>query len=148
MVRMTGSESDSASRQLARYIREVGALYMPKTFQLKMIFRQDRFLRGGEHTAFNEQGFASVRLTEYRENYNHQHQTARTENGIEYGDLPKFVNFDYLANVARLNIATLAALASAPAPPAEVKVLTRNLENDTSLAGGPLLADWQRYEVL
>lgn len=71
MVRMTGSESDSASRQLARYIREVGALYMPKTFQLKMIFRQDRFLRGGEHTAFNEQGFASVRLTEYRENYNH-----------------------------------------------------------------------------
>ena len=79
-----------------------------------MIFRSDRFLRGGDHISFNEQGFAAVRLTEYRENYNHQHQTPRTENGIEYGDLPKFVDFDYLANVARLNIATLASLASAP----------------------------------
>ena len=79
-----------------------------------MVFRRDRYLRGGDHTSFNEQGFAAVRFTEYRENYNHQHQNVRTENGIEYGDLPKFVDYDYTANVARVNAATLASLASAP----------------------------------
>jgi hypothetical protein len=78
-----------------------------------------------------------VRFTEYREDYNHQHQTPRTENGIEYGDLPKFVDFQYVANVARLNLATLAALASAPAPPTKVKLLTKQLENDTTLAWEP-----------
>ena len=74
-----------------------------------------------------------MRFTEFREDYNHQHQNVRTENGIEYGDLPKFVNFDYVANVARLNAATLASLASAPAPPMNVKILTKHLENDTTL---------------
>ena len=147
-VRTLGTESDSVSRQLARYVAEVGETYFGKStsplkpkeglngapvFHVMMIFRQDRFLRGGDHTSFNEQGFSAVRLTEFHENFNHQHQTPRTENGIEYGDLPKFVDFDYLANVARLNIATLASLASAPAPPAQVRVLTRNLENDTTL---------------
>lgn len=133
-VRTLGTESDSSSRQLARYVNEVGMMYFPSMkFHPLMIFRQDRFLRGGDHTSFNEQGFSAVRLTEYHENFNHQHQTPRTENGIEYGDLPKFVDFDYLANVARLNIATLASLASAPAPPAQVRVLTKNLENDTTL---------------
>ena len=98
------------------------------------MFRHDRYLRGGDHFSFNEQGFAAVRFTEFRENYNHQHQNVRTENGIEYGDLPKFVDYDYTANVARLNAATLASLASAPAPPANVRLLTKELQNDSTLA--------------
>src|SRR5207248_4740982 len=95
-------------------------------------FRRDRYLRGGDHISFNEQGYSAVRFTEYQENFTRQHQDVRTEKGIEYGDLPKFVDFDYVANVARLNAATLASLATAPAPPAEVKILTQQLENDSS----------------
>jgi hypothetical protein len=93
----------------------------------------DRYLRGGDHSSFNEQGLAAVRFTEFREDYNHQHQNVRTENEIEFGDLPKFVNFNYVANVARLNAAALASLASAPAPPAKVRLQTAKLENDSTL---------------
>src|SRR5689334_3743771 len=132
-LRNLGGESDSASRELARYIDSVSETYDFGAFTPKLIFRRDRYLRGGDHTAFNEQGFAAVRFTEYREDFNHQHQTLRTENGIEYGDLLKFVDFDYVANVARLNAATLAALASSPAPPAEVHLLTKQLENDSKI---------------
>jgi hypothetical protein len=102
-----------------------------------LVFRHDRYLRGGDHISFNDQGFAAVRFTEYRENFNHQHQNVRTENGIEYGDLPKFVDYDYTANVARLNAATLASLASAPAPPADVRLLTKQLQNDSTLEWEP-----------
>ena len=132
-IRSLGAESDSISREEARYIRQVAAQYLPSSFQPLLVFRPDRFLRGGDHTSFNRQGFAAVRITEYRENYAHQHQTPRTENGIEYGDLPKFVDFDYAANVARLNVATLASLASGPAPPANVRIETHKLENGTTL---------------
>jgi hypothetical protein len=132
-IRNLGGENDSTSRQLARYVRETAQKYVAKPFEPKMVFRRDRYLRGGDHTAFNESGYAAVRFTEYRENYDHQHNNVRTENGIEYGDLPKFVDFAYVANVARVNAATLAALASAPAPPANVRLLTRNLENDSTL---------------
>ena len=108
--------------------------YLPaKTFQPLLVFRPDRFLRGGDQTSFNQQGYAAVRFTEFRENYNHQHQNLRTENGVEYGDLPKFVDYDYVANVARLNAAVLASLASAPAPPADVRILTKELQNDSTL---------------
>src|SRR5262249_36294921 len=86
------------------------------------------------HSSFNDEGFAAVRFTEYREDYNHQHQNIRVENGVQYGDLPKFVNFDYVANVARLNAATLAALASAPAPPANVRLSIKNQENESTLS--------------
>jgi hypothetical protein len=99
-----------------------------------MIFRLDRYLRGGDHSSFNQQGFAAVRFTEWREDFHHQHQDVRTENGVEYGDLPKFVDFQYLGRVARLNAATLASLASAPAPPANVRLQTKDLENDSTLA--------------
>jgi Peptidase family M28 len=132
-IKATGGENDSPSRELARYIHSVGETYDFGQFTPKLIFRRDRYLRGGDHSAFNEQGFAAVRFTEYREDYNHQHQTLRTENGIEYGDLLKFVDFDYVANVARLNAATLAALASSPAPPADVHLLTKELENDSKM---------------
>jgi hypothetical protein len=134
LIRSLGGENDGASRQLARYIASVSKEYLPaKEFHPLVVFRRDRYLRGGDHTSFNEQGFAAVRFTEYRENYDHQHQNVRTENGVEYGDLPKFVDYDYVANVARLNAATLASLASAPAPPAKVRILTKALVNDSTL---------------
>jgi Peptidase family M28 len=131
-IRNLGGENDSASRQLARYIAEVSRTYKTAAKPL-IVFRLDRYLRGGDHISFNEQGCSAVRFTEYREDYNHQHQNVRTENGIEYGDLPKFVNFDYVANVARVNAAALASLASAPAPPAKVRLQTKQLENDSTL---------------
>jgi hypothetical protein len=135
VIRGLGAESDSISRELARYIVEVGGAYSPGVKPM-LIFRLDRYLRGGDHSAFNDQGFAAVRFTEYRENFNHQHQDLRTENGIEYGDTLKFVDFGYVARVARLNAVALAALAAAPAPPAAVKVITTNLDNNTTLKWG------------
>jgi hypothetical protein len=133
-IRAVGGENDGASRQLARYIAAVSKEYVPAhEFHPLVVYRRDRYLRGGDHTSFNEQGFAAVRFTEYRENYDHQHQNVRTENGIEYGDLAKFVDYGYVANVARLNAATLMSLALAPAPPAKVRVLTKALQNDSTL---------------
>ena len=131
-IRMLGGESGSNSRELARYIADIGRSYDTGVKPL-LIFRLDRFLRGGDHYSFNQQGFTAVRLTEFREDFNHQHQTLRTENGIEYGDLLKFVNFDYIAHVARLNAATLASLASAPAAPSKVKIVTKDLDNNSTL---------------
>jgi hypothetical protein len=137
-LRGQGRENDSPSRELARYIALIDAAYLAKGgFKSQMVFRPDRYLRGGDQTSFNEQGFAAVRFTEYRENYDHQHQNVRTENGVEYGDLPKFVDYSYIANVARLNSATLAALASAPAPPVQVRLQTKALVNDSTLAWDP-----------
>jgi hypothetical protein len=135
-IRSTGGESDSPSRELARYIADVGAAYDPGVKAL-LIFRLDRYLRSGDHAAFNSEGFTAVRFTEYREDFNHQHQNLRTENGIEYGDLPKFVDFDYVARVTRLNALTLASLASAPPAPLDVKVVTTNLDNDSTLKWQP-----------
>ena len=147
-IRLLGGESDSTSRQLARYMVDVGETY-DLGVQPMMIFRQDRYLRGGDHSSFNQQGFAAVRITEFREDFHHQHQNVRMESGIQYGDLPRFVDFDYASHVARLNAATLAGLAAAPAPPANPRLLTRNLENDSTLTwdaspGGLATA----YEVL
>jgi len=133
-----GYDHDGPSRQLARYTRVVARAYLPQSgagrLTPKMVFRQDRFLRGGDHISFNEAGYPAVRFTEYREDFNHQHQTPRIDKGVEYGDLPKFVDFDYVANVARLNAATLASLAAAPAAPANVRMSVKELENVTQLA--------------
>jgi len=147
-IRSLGGENDSGSRQLARYVAQVGRTYDAGVKPV-MIFRLDRYLRGGDHYAFNQQGFSAARFTEFREDFHHQHQNVRTENGIEYGDLPKFVDYDYVARVARLNAAALAELASAPAPPANVHLLTKDLENDSTLTweaspGGRA----REYEVL
>jgi hypothetical protein len=131
-IRGLGGENDSASRQLARYIADVGRAYDAGVKPM-LVFRLDRYLRGGDHSSFNQQGFAAVRFTEFREEYHHQHQNVRSEGGIEYGDVPKFVDYDYVAHVARLNAATLASLASAPAPPANVRLRTKDLENDSTL---------------
>ncbi len=145
-IRGLGGESDSGSRQVARYVADVGRTYDVGVKPM-LVFRLDRYLRGGDHLSFNQQGFAAVRLTEFREDFHHQHQNVRNENGIEYGDLPKFVDYEYVAHVARLNAATLASLAAAPAPPANVHLLTKDLENDSTLTwdASPGAAS---YEVL
>ena len=147
-IRGLGGESDSGSRQLARYIADVGQTYNAGVKPM-LVFRLDRYLRGGDHYSFNQQGFAAVRFTEYREDFHHQHQNVRTENGVEYGDTLKFVDYDYVAQVARLNAATLASLASAPARPANVHILTKDLENDSAItweaSPGGLASE---YEVL
>jgi hypothetical protein len=147
-IRGLGGENDSGSRQLARYIADVGRTY-DAGLKAMLVFRLDRYLRGGDHSAFNQQGFSAMRFTEFREDFHHQHQNVRTEDGIEYGDLPKFVDYDYVARVARLNAATLASLAAAPAPPANIHLQTKALENDSTLtwdaSPGGLAAE---YEVL
>jgi Peptidase family M28 len=145
-IRALGGESDSPSRELARYVADVGRSYDAGVKPL-LIFRLDRFLRGGDHYSFNQQGFTAVRFTEYREDFNRQHQTLRTENGVEYGDLPKHVDFEYVSHVARLNAATLASLALAPAPPANVKIVTKILDNDSTLIWEPS-AGAGSYEVV
>ncbi len=152
-----GAENDSSSRELARSIAETSAAYFKPTteraakntppnrprsnlvrllpaFHPVLIFRRDRFQRGGDHTSFNAEGFTAVRITEWRENFDHQHQTLRTENGKQYGDLIPYVDFDYVANVARMNSATLATLASAPGEPREVRIGTGGLDNATDLS--------------
>jgi Peptidase family M28 len=146
VIRARGGENDSSSRQLARYVVQTASTYNSGLKPL-LIFRLDRYLRGGDHSAFNEQGYAAVRFTEYQENFNRQHQNVRTENGLEYGDLLKFVDFEYVAKVARLNAAALASLAAAPAPPARVAILADKLENDSTLQWDPSPAA-NAYEVL
>lgn len=145
-VRALGEENDSGSRELVRYIGQVGRTYETGVKPMP-VFRPDRYLRGGDHSSFNQQGFSAVRLTEYREDFHHQHQNVRNDNGVEYGDLPKFVDYEYVSHVARLNAATLASLASAPAPPGNVHLLTKSLENDSSLTWDAA-PDAASYEVL
>ena len=131
-IEALGGENDSGSRELARYISETAEIYHTSV-KPTMIFRLDRYLRGGDHSSFNLQGFAAVRLTEYREEFTRQHQDIRTENGINYGDTLEHVDFDYVANVTRVNAATLASLASAPPSPTNVKLEVTNLDNDSTL---------------
>jgi hypothetical protein len=131
-----GGENETPSRQLAREVLAVNRTYFAtghEPFHAVMELRLDRFLRGGDHRSFSDEGFPAVRFTEWRENFAHQHQHVRTENGKEYGDLLKFDDFDYIAQVARLNIATLATLAMSPGIPQQVRVSTSNLDNDTIL---------------
>ena len=130
--RGVGGENDSAPRQLARFIKETGKRYLPG-MRVMMVYRRDRYLRGGDHIPFLERGFAAVRFTEPNEDYHHQHQNVRIENGVQYGDLPQFDDFNYIANVARVNAASLATLALAPARPKNVGLVTTRLTNDTDL---------------
>jgi len=130
--RSVGGENDSASRQLARFIKETGEAYLPQ-MKVMLVYRRDRYGRGGDHIPFLERGFPAVRFTEVNEEYKHQHQNVRIENGVQYGDLPEFVDFAYVANVARVNAVSLAALALAPSRPKAVNILTARLSNDTDL---------------
>lgn len=131
-IRQFGLENDGKSRQLARYVKEIGERYVDQ-LEVKLIYRNDRFLRGGDHTPFVENGFTAVRITEMNENFDHQHQDLRTEKGIKYGDLQEFMDFEYLRKNTGVNIAVLANLAKAPSSPTEVKVDVKNLSNSTFL---------------
>ena len=154
-----GAENDSPSRELARVVAELAPAYFhpgqlrpppparngmhsmlvgtTPAFHPVLELRRDRYLRGGDHSSFNAEGFAAVRFTEWRENFDHQHQTLRTENGVEYGDYLKFVDPEYVVRVARLNAATLASLADAPSTPGNVKILTHALDNNSELTWEP-----------
>ncbi|MGH9883147.1 MAG: M20/M25/M40 family metallo-hydrolase, partial [Pyrinomonadaceae bacterium] len=146
--RGVGGENDSPSRQLARFIKEVSEGYVP-AMKVMMVYRRDRYLRGGDHIPFLERGFAAVRFTEPNEDYTHQHQNVRMENGVRYGDLPEFVDFAYIGNVARVNAASLAMLALAPARPKNVVILTARLTNDTDLKwDANKEADLAGYEIV
>lgn len=131
-IRALGLENDGKARQLARYVKEIGERYVDN-IQVVMIYRNDRFLRGGDHLPYVENGFAAVRFTEMNENYYHQHQDVRKENGIQYGDLPEFMDYEYLRKNTAINLANLANLAKAPAMPQNVTVEVKKLSNYTSL---------------
>lgn len=130
--RSVGGENDSASRQLARFIKEMGESFVPQ-IKVMLVYRRDRYGRGGDHIPFLERGYPAVRFTEVNEEFRHQHQNVRIENGVQFGDLPEFVDFAYVANVARVNAVCLAVLASAPAKPKGVVILSARLSNDTDL---------------
>src|SRR5436190_1432554 len=130
--RSVGGENDSASRQLARFIKETGDAYV-RGMTVMMVYRRDRYGRGGDHIPFLERGYPAVRFTEVNEEFKHQHQNVRIDKGVQYGDLPQFVDFGYVANVARVNAAALAGLAWAPARPKNMVILTARLSNDTDL---------------
>ncbi|WP_080237846.1 M20/M25/M40 family metallo-hydrolase [Spirosoma rigui] len=147
-IRQFGNENDGKARTLARYVKEIGERYVDN-LEIMLIYRNDRYLRGGDHTPFVQRGFAAVRLTEMNENYNHQHQDLRTENGIEYGDYAKFMDFDYLRKNTAVNLATLANLAKAPAMPQAVTIEVRNLTNSTTLYWkAPATGNVKGYYVL
>ncbi len=133
-VNSFGLEEDGLSRSLARYIKETGERSVPG-FSVRMIYRRDRFLRGGDHTSFHQRGFAAVRFSEGAENYDRQHQNPNAAKRI--GDLPEFVNERYCTNVARINAAVLATLACAPAPPPEARIVVSSLEYGTTLHWSP-----------
>jgi hypothetical protein len=147
-IRQQGLENDGPSRLLARYVKEIGERYIPN-MEVVLIYRNDRFLRAGDHTPFVENGYAAVRLTEMNENFEHQHQDIRTENGIRYGDFAEFMDFEYLKKNTALNLANLANLAKAPGTPQEAKIDVRNLTNSSLLTWkAPATGKVKGYYVL
>jgi len=146
--RSVGGENDSPSRQLARFVTEV-ATDRATGMTVRVIYRRDRYLRGGDHISFLTRGFPAGRFTEPNEDYAHQHQDVRVVDGEQYGDLPQFCDFGYIARVARVNAATLWSLAIAPGTPTNVKVVTTNLTNDTELVWDASTAtDLDHYEIV
>lgn len=138
--RYHGGEIDSPSRNVARYMRELGEEYVPN-WHVMLVYRTDRYGRGGDHTAFNALGYPAVRVTESHEDFTHQHQDVRTEGGVHYGDVLSGVDFPYLARVTAMNAVTLAAMAWAPAPPAGVAIAS---DPAPGLSGGvDTVFDWK-----
>jgi hypothetical protein len=127
-----GGEGDSPSRELARYTKEIGERYVDQ-LDVKLIYRRDRYSRSGDHVPFLQQGFSAVRFTEMNEDFTRQHQNVRNEKGVDYGDLPDFVDYNYVQKVARMNLSVLANLALAPAEPQNVVMATSGLTNNTDL---------------
>ena len=131
-IRNLGLENDGKSRQLARYVKEIGERYVDN-LQIVMIYRNDRFLRGGDHTPYVQRGFAAVRFTEMNENYTRQHQNIRIENNINYGDVEEYIDYEYLRKNTAMNLANLANLTKAPSMPDSVKMDVKKLSNLTYL---------------
>jgi hypothetical protein len=147
-IRSLGLENDSPSRQLARYVKETGERYVDN-LEVMLIYRTDRFLRGGDHLPYQKNGFTAVRITEMNENFTRQHQDIRVENGIHYGDVTEHVDFEYLRKNTVLNLATLANLAKAPSVPQDVAVEVKSLSNSTSLSWkSPVMGKVKGYYVL
>lgn len=132
LIRQLGLENDGASRQLGRYLKEIGERYVDN-LRVVMVYRPDRFLRGGDHIPYLENGYTAVRITEMNENFTRQHQDVRMENGIQYGDLIDYIDFEYLRKNTALNLANLANLAKGPGIPQSAKLVTKDLANDTEL---------------
>ena len=146
--RTMGGENDSPPRELARFVREAAQAAVPK-MNVWIIYRRDRFLRGTDDGPFLDQGYPGLRMTEPNEDYRHEHQDVRDENGVEFGDRLKFVDFDYVADVAQVNLAALAGLADGPAAPSGVKVEAGTLTVDTSLEWQPNTEpDLAGYEIV
>jgi hypothetical protein len=147
-IRQLGLENDGRSRQLARYVKEVGERYVDN-LQIVMVYRPDRFLRGGDQLPYQENGYTAVRITEMNENFNHQHQDVRTEKGVVYGDLLEFMDFEYLRKNTGMNLANLANLAKSPGMPQEVKIEVRGLSNGTQLSWkAPAFGKAKGYYIL
>src|ERR1700722_14426304 len=131
-VNLVGSENDSPSRELSRFIAEIVPVYVPN-FTVRQIFRSDRFLRGGDQQSFQSVGYsAAVRFVEPHENFAHQHQDVREQDGMQYGDLPQYIDPEYLKRATQANVATLATLALGPPPPGDVRTVTQRLGYDSS----------------
>lgn len=146
--RYTNSDNDSKSRQLARYIKEVGERYVDQ-LEVKLIYRSDRFLRGGDQTPFLRNGFTAIRMSEMNENFFQQHENVRVENGIQYGDLPEFMDFEYLRKVSAVNLAASASLANSAGMPEEVRIDVRGLSNNSILLWKtPTIGKVKGYYVL
>jgi Zn-dependent M28 family amino/carboxypeptidase len=131
MRKSINRDNDSPSRQLARYIKTVTKQYVDQ-LEVKLVYRNDRFLRGGDHTPFMQNGFTAIRFCEMNENYNHQHQNVRKESGINYGDLPENMDFEYLRKIACANLATFSNLAWSPKAPENVGIEIKELTNSST----------------
>jgi hypothetical protein len=145
-VNLVGSENDAPSRELSRFIAEVVPAYVPD-FSVRQIFRSDRFLRGGDQESFQDAGYAAVRFVEAHENFTHQHQDVRVEGGVQYGDLPQYMDWQYLKRATQANIAALATLALGPAPPGHVQMVLHKLGYDSTLRWTPA-AGASDYEIV
>jgi peptidase M28-like protein len=146
--RAVGGENDSPARQLARFVTEV-ADNQQTGMNIRVVYRRDRYLRGGDQIPFLERGFPAARFTEPNENFDHEHQDVRVENGVQFGDLAEFCDFDFIARVARVNGAALWSLANAPGTPKNARIITANLTNNTDLTWDANPAsDGASYEVV
>lgn len=146
-VNLVGSENDSPSRELSRFIAEVVPVYLPD-FSVRQIYRADRFLRGGDQESFQAVGYAAaIRFVEAHENFTHQHQDVRVADGVQYGDLPAYIDKEYLRRATQANVAALATLALGPAPPTGAQMVLKRLGYDSTLRWQPA-ADAVSYEIV
>ncbi len=145
-VNLVGSENDSPSRELARFVGDAVSAYMPD-FSVRQIWRADRFLRGGDQESFQADGYPAIRFVEPNENFTHQHQDVRVENSVQYGDLLQYIDFDYMAKATQANIATLAALALGPQAPPDAQMVLKHLGYNSTLRWRPAIGA-ASYEIV